>query len=735
MLNEAGNPTGDWRAAGALAAAMSGLFSLGALGLFPPMAPALRAATPIVEDCEIGDTSSWIGSPSFSATRDQARSGIFSFVSHTTPTQASSSVYWHAAAPLPDPAYFRFHFFVPSKAFTIPPSSSVRLASLMNTSDWNHYRLLLKNVAGKLVLGADHARDGTRDISRDVWHSAELVYHRAAGAVSVYLDGTLETRAEGLSLGVKHVPNVGQESGGGAVYGDLFYDDITVGPAPPDAAAASVHVRRASSFARTGLRLLITLAGWAQNDQLVVEFNGSEILRQAGGISGRMYANLDLSRLRGGSYPLSVTLLAPTGAKKAQWTESITKYGDGVGAVALDAFNNLLIHGVKTFPVMPFLLSARDFTEVWRPKRYVNQGGWGTNWQQWYCNRDYREYLDAIRSAGARNIGPGCRAGLTSNLSTQCCNVGLPWCGARSNHPLAIVTDYVTALKDHAGVLMWSWEDEPELNVAGSEHGGARDAGPDGASTMRALMNESHALDPNHPVALNLYGYDPARTRLSGYLWPEWTADVYSFDYYPVGARHKGATFTEFVALTDRFQQYTFGLTPWFSVIEASGAANPTPQQMRSEVWLSIIHGIKGISWWHPWAEVPAGNLAEMASITKTIEDLTPAILANPTGRTIQSSQTAPGARVDAMVRQTPGYIWVFAARLTDFGEENHPPLATEFTVSGMTGSQTAAVYGENRTVPVANGVFTDTFAPYAVHIYQIPYGPAAPKLENVQVK
>lgn len=734
MLNEARNPNRAWRAGGVLAAA-SGLLCLSWLGLFPPVAATLRAATPIVEDCEIGDTSSWIGSPGFAATRDQARSGIFSFLSHTTPSQASSSVYWHAAAPLPDPVYFRFHFYVPSRTFTIPPSASVRLASLMNASDWSHYRLLLKNAAGKLVLGADHAPDGKRDIARDVWHAAELVYHRAAGTVSVSLDGIPETRAVGLNLGLKHVPNIGQESGGGLVYGDIFYDDISVGAAPSDSGGAAVHVRRPSSFARSGLPLLITLTGWGRSDQLSVRFDGREVFRQAGGISGRMYAHIDLSRLSGGSYPLAVVLLDANGAEKAQWTENVLKYGDGVGAVALDAFNNLLVNGVKTFPVMPFLLSARDFTATWYPQRYVNQGGWGTDWRQWYRNSDYREYLDAIRSAGARNVGPGCRAGLTADLSTQCCNTGLPWCGAKSNHPRAIVTDYVTSLKDHDGVLMWSWEDEPELNVAGSEHGGANDAGPDGAGTMRALMNETHAHDTNHPVALNLYGYDPVRTRLAGYLWPEWTADVYSFDYYPAGARHKGATFTEFVAVTDRFQQYTFGLTPWFSVIEASGAANPAPQQMRSEVWLSIIHGIKGISWWHPWAEVPAENLAEMASITKTIEHLTPAILADPTGRTVQTNQTARGARVDAMVRQTPGYIWVFAARLTDFGEENQPPLATGFTVSGMTGSQTAVVYGENRTVPVVNGVFTDAFAPFAVHIYQIPYGPAAPILENVQVK
>ena len=42
------------------------------------------------------------------------------------------------------------------------------------------------------------------------------------------------------------------------------------------------------------------------------------------------------------------------------------------------------------------------------------------------------------------------------------------------------------------------------------------------------------------------------------------------------------------------------------------------------------------------------------------------------------------------------------------------------FRVKGLTGTRTAEAIGEDRTVRVQNGLFTDAFAGNGVHLYRI---------------
>ena len=50
-------------------------------------------------------------------------------------------------------------------------------------------------------------------------------------------------------------------------------------------------------------------------------------------------------------------------------------------------------------------------------------------------------------------------------------------------------------------------------------------------------------------------------------------------------------------------------------------------------------------------------------------------------------------------------------------------PAVGNFRVNGLTGESTAEVLGESRSVPVTNGRFTDSFAPWDAHIYKINSG------------
>jgi hypothetical protein len=148
------------------------------------------------------------------------------------------------------------------------------------------------------------------------------------------------------------------------------------------------------------------------------------------------------------------------------------------------------------------------------------------------------------------------------------------------------------------------------------------------------------------------------------------------------------------------------------------------------EAWLAVIHGVRGISWWGPLAYIDSAHQKAMAKFMSEISSLKDVVMSSTT-RTVTSDQTATHARVDAMARESNGNVYIFSARLSDVGEDSDPAITADLTISGL-GSTSANVYGESRTVSVANGVLTDVFAPSSVHIYEIPVPVALGNLSGV---
>ena len=70
-------------------------------------------------------------------------------------------------------------------------------------------------------------------------------------------------------------------------------------------------------------------------------------------------------------------------------------------------------------------------------------------------------------------------------------------------------------------------------------------------------------------------------------------------------------------------------------------------------------------------------------------------------------------APVDIMVKQDAAATYIFAAAM------RNQPATASFKCSQPTATQ-AEVLGENRTLALTNGGFTDAFAPYAVHLYRL---------------
>jgi hypothetical protein len=68
------------------------------------------------------------------------------------------------------------------------------------------------------------------------------------------------------------------------------------------------------------------------------------------------------------------------------------------------------------------------------------------------------------------------------------------------------------------------------------------------------------------------------------------------------------------------------------------------------------------------------------------------------------------------MLKRHGGATYLFAVAM-----RGTPTMAT-FTLRDFPATATAEVIDEGREVAVADGVFSDAFDPYAVHLYRITY-------------
>lgn len=258
------------------------------------------------------------------------------------------------------------------------------------------------------------------------------------------------------------------------------------------------------------------------------------------------------------------------------------------------------------------------------------------------------------------------------------------------------------------------------------------------------------ANDPTRPVFLNLG---------QGVAWDGWHGrgvrtnhpedypqyvrggDIVSFDIYPaVHDKPAVAGKLWYVARgVDRLRNWAGGGQIVWNCIECTRISNPnvkpTPEQVKAEVWMAIIHGSQGIIYFcHEFQPrfIEAGLLAdqEMAhavgAINRQVQSLAPVIHAPsvPEGVSVGCdppqisealAQAMHAAPVAAVIKRHQGATYLFSVRMED------SPVQATFRLSDVRPSATVEVLGENRTIALQDKVFTDDFAPYAVHLYRIP--------------
>ena len=206
-------------------------------------------------------------------------------------------------------------------------------------------------------------------------------------------------------------------------------------------------------------------------------------------------------------------------------------------------------------------------------------------------------------------------------------------------------------------------------------------------------------------------------------------ADIVSFDVYPVAGISKpdGENYLWYVAKgLDRLRSWCDESRILWNVAETtniSAERGVTPYLLRAEVWMSLIHGSRGIIYFvhrfKPTFDEAAllhdpEMLPAVTAINRQIHELAPVLNSPSVEGAVSVTSANPDVPIDIMVKRYGEAIYVFAV-----GMRNAPTEGT-FRLKDVDGAFKVEVIGENRTIKGASGTFTDTFKPYEVHLYKI---------------
>ncbi|MCB1126161.1 MAG: hypothetical protein KDM81_06680 [Verrucomicrobiae bacterium] len=288
-------------------------------------------------------------------------------------------------------------------------------------------------------------------------------------------------------------------------------------------------------------------------------------------------------------------------------------------------------------------------------------------------------------------------------------------------------------------IIGWMHGDEPDN--AQAQPGGNGYGPPIPPARIIEDYARIRAADPTRPVLLNLG---------QGVAWDGWHGrgvrthhpedypeyvkggDLVSFDIYPACHSHPEVAGNLWYVAEGVKRLVTWGgndRVTW-NCIECTRISNPTtkatPEQVRAEVWMALIHGSRGIIYFvHEWqprfneaallADPPM--LAEVTRINRRIAELAPVLNGPTLLDRVRVTTDDPAVPVAVMAKEHAGALYLFTVAMRDGST-----VAT-LKVPGQTGKERVTVLGEDRELMLQDGRLVDHFAPWQVHLYRLDAG------------
>ncbi len=333
----------------------------------------------------------------------------------------------------------------------------------------------------------------------------------------------------------------------------------------------------------------------------------------------------------------------------------------------------------------------------------------------------------AYKAAGI-NLYIGLWNGPVQGDLDQLTTVSMPALCDQNSFALSHLTTYGNVL---AG---WTQMDEPD-NAQDNGSGGYDPCiSPD---TIAKRYNSMKSADSTRPVFLNL-GQGVAWTGYYGRgtcsgktdMYPQYLqgCDIACFDIYPVNSTDAAVTGNLWYVAkgVDSLRMWGADKKPvwaWIECTSINGGARPTTAQVKAEVWMALIHGVKGFGYFcHSFSPtfVEAAWLADAAmktaitAINGRVTSLAPALNSpNVPGAVAVTSGNA-SVPIDIMVKNYDGSDYLFAVAM------RNDTATARFSCAGLGVKDSVEVLDENRKLSVANNVFSDRFAGYGAHLYKI---------------
>jgi len=304
-----------------------------------------------------------------------------------------------------------------------------------------------------------------------------------------------------------------------------------------------------------------------------------------------------------------------------------------------------------------------------------------------------------------------------------------------AKNDIYVICNQNLKFKDNKTIIAWMHGDEPDN--AQSLGKGKGYGPPIATDKIVADYQKIKEADPTRPVMLNLgqgvaydnyIGRGVRRGKLEDYAKYLEGSDIASFDIYPAvhDAPEIAGNLTYVPKGVTRLREWSNDKKLIWNCIETTHIGNekvkPTPKQVRSEVWMSIIHGSRGIIYFaHEFKPkfIEAGLLAdpEMAkavgAINAQIKELAPALNAPADASAATVTSSNKEVPIDFTARRHSQSIYLFAAAM-----RNADTQAT-FSIANLKGTATIEVIGEGRTLTATDGKFEDAFAGYDAHLYR----------------
>jgi hypothetical protein len=279
--------------------------------------------------------------------------------------------------------------------------------------------------------------------------------------------------------------------------------------------------------------------------------------------------------------------------------------------------------------------------------------------------------------------------------------------------------------------------------IVGWMHGDEPDnaQGPGGAPVPPAKVVEEYEAfrkaDPSRPIFLNLgrgAAWDgwPGRGPRTNHPedFPEYVkgCDIASFDIYPVANMPRNLRGKlDFVGRgVERLIKWGEGRKLVWNALECTrihGEDKPTPTQVKAEVWISLVKGTRGITYFvhqflpkfdeHALLDDPE-MLAAVTKINTQIRELAPVLNSPTVQNALKVESSNKDMTVAAMMKKQGGATYVFAVPM------NPGETEATFTLDGLSAGAKIEVLGEDRKIEAAAGKFQDTFVDWAVHLYRI---------------